>query len=105
MLIEGYSAGDFCFRYVTTYRFKAQFDFGPIVPLYLDVKYDMLRLGTQRFEIICEDECSYCRSGETLKDRFYAQLWLQRFKGDSLSMSALRRMLARERSPAWSLDK
>jgi hypothetical protein len=56
----------------------------------------MLKLGGQEWEIIREDECSYCRSMTELHDRFYARLWLERFRGNSLSMAALRRILSRE---------
>jgi hypothetical protein len=65
----------------------------------------MLKLGAQEWEIIRQDECSYCRSLEELRDRFDARRWLQQFKGDALSMNALRRMLSRERSAAWTLDR
>jgi hypothetical protein len=65
----------------------------------------MLKLGSQQWEIQREGGCGYCRSTAILRDRFTARQWLQRFKGDALSMGALRRMLSRESSISWRLDR
>jgi hypothetical protein len=58
----------------------------------------MLKLGSQQIQIYQRGKHS---PAVVLKDRFAARNWLQQFKGDSLSMNAIRRLLASDSSCAW----
>jgi hypothetical protein len=62
----------------------------------------MLKLGSQQWQIYRKGERS---SKITLRDRFAARQWLQQFKGDPLSINAVRRLLSSHGSLAWRLDK
>jgi hypothetical protein len=58
----------------------------------------MLKSGSQQIQI---HQRGKHRPAVVLKDRFAARNWLQQFKGDSLSMNAIRRLLATDSSFAW----
>ena len=61
----------------------------------------MLRLGGRQWQIYRQGER---RPSITLRNRFEARNWLLQFKGDALSMGALRRLLSHQGSLARRLD-
>ena len=58
--------------------------------------YETLGYGGRQWELHAASDCAQCRFQARLRNRAEARRWLQQFKGNTLSMTELRRLLARE---------